>query len=199
MTMTPGVRKLALTVHLTCSVGWIGAVVAYLALGVSATTMRDGQTVWAAWTAMEVTGWWAIVPLALAALATGLIMSLSTRWGLFRHYWVLISLALTVLCTLVLLLHMPSVSANAAMLRGMDMAPGANGAGGSGMGGDLFHPGVGLIVLLAIAVLNVYKPRGLTRYGWRKQQQERVRTARRAPAARLEDLRPEVVAGRVDD
>ena len=33
--MTPSVRKFALTVHLTCSVGWIGAVVAYLALGVA--------------------------------------------------------------------------------------------------------------------------------------------------------------------
>jgi hypothetical protein len=199
MTMTPGVRKFALIAHLTCSVGWIGAVLAYLALGVSATTTRDGRTVQAAWAAMEVTGWWAIVPLAVAALATGLVISLGTRWGLFRHYWVLISLALTVLCTLVLLLHMPSVSANAAMLRGMDMAPGANGTGGSGMGGDLFHPGVGLLVLLAIAVLNVYKPPGLTRYGWRRQQEKRAPTARRAPTGRLEDLTPEVVAGRADD
>jgi hypothetical protein len=94
MTMTPGVRKLALAVHLTCSVGWIGAVVAYLALVVSASTARDAQTVRAAWTAMEVTGWWALVPLAVGAVATGLIVSLGTRWGLFRHYWVLISLAL---------------------------------------------------------------------------------------------------------
>jgi len=74
MTMPPGVRKLTLTVHLTCSVGWIGAVVAYLALAVSASTARDAETVRAAWTAMDVTGWWAIVPLALAALATGLVM-----------------------------------------------------------------------------------------------------------------------------
>src|SRR5207237_1416959 len=65
--MTPGVRKLALIVHLTCSVGWIGAVVAYLALGVAAVTSQDAQTVRGAWIAMEVTGWWAIVPLALAA------------------------------------------------------------------------------------------------------------------------------------
>jgi hypothetical protein len=39
--------------------------------------------------------------------------------------------------------------------------------------GDLFHPGVGLLVLLVITVLNVYKPRGMTRYGWRKQQEAR--------------------------
>jgi hypothetical protein len=27
-------------------------------------------------------------------------------------------------------------------------------------------------VLLVILVLNVYKPRGMTRYGWRKQQEQ---------------------------
>ncbi len=106
--MTPGVRKFVLTIHLTCSVGWMGAVVAYLALGIAAVTSPDAQTVRAAWTAMDVTGWWAIVPLAIAALLTGLVMSLATHWGLFRHYWVLISLALTILCTVVLVLHMPT-------------------------------------------------------------------------------------------
>jgi hypothetical protein len=60
--MTPGVRKFALTIHLVCSVGWIGAVVAYLALGAAAVTSQDGQTVRAAWIGMEVTGWWAIAP-----------------------------------------------------------------------------------------------------------------------------------------
>ena len=94
--MTPGVRKLVLTVHLTCSVGWIGAVVAYLALGIAAVTSPDTQTVRAAWTGMDLTGWWVIVPLAITALLTGLVMSLGTQWGLFRHYWVLISLALTI-------------------------------------------------------------------------------------------------------
>src|SRR5205823_3537878 len=49
--------------------------------------------------------------------------------------------------------------ADAAVLRG-------------GLGGDLFHPGVGLLVLLAITVLNVYKPAGLTPYGWRKQREQ---------------------------
>jgi hypothetical protein len=102
-------------------------------------------------------------------------MSLGTPWGLFRHYWVVVSLALTVLCTVVLVLHMPTVSATAAMLRGMGMGPGTAGMGHGAVGGDLFHPGAGLVLLLAVAVLNVYKPRGLTPYGWRKQQEERAR------------------------
>ena len=164
--MAPGLRRLVLTVHLVASVGWIGAVVAYLALGVAAATSGDAETVRAAWIAMELTGWSAIVPLALAALLTGLVMSLGTPWGLFRHYWVVISLVLTLLSTVVLLEHMPSVSATARVARTAD------GAELGRLGGDLAHPGLGLFVLLAIAALNVYKPRGLTPYGWRKQREQ---------------------------
>jgi hypothetical protein len=167
MTMPPGLRKLALTAHLTCSLGWIGAVVAYLALGGAAVTSQDAETVRAAWIAMELTGWYVIVPLALAALLTGLVMALGTRWGLFRHYWVLISLLLTILATGVLLLHMPTVSSLA------DVARTANDADLGELGGDLVHPGLGLVVLLVITGLNVYKPQGMTPYGWRKQQEQR--------------------------
>lgn len=174
--MAPGLRKLALTVHVTSSIGWIGAVVAYLVLAVAAQTSPDAQTVRAAWIAMELTGWSAIVPLALAALVTGLVMSLGTPWGLFRHYWVLISLVLTIFATVVLLLRMPTVSALA------DMARGATGADLARLPSDLFHPGVGLLVLAAIAALNVYKPRGLTPYGWRKLQEQRTAPAPIVPA-----------------
>lgn len=167
MTMAPRLRKFVLTVHLSFSVGWIGAVAAYLALGVSAVTSKDAQTVRAAWIAMELTGWFVIVPMALTSLLTGLVLSLGTAWGLFRHYWVLIALVLTVLSTVVLLLHMPTVSLLA------DVAREADGADLGGLGGDLFHPGLGLVVLLVITVLNVYKPRGMTRYGRRKQREQR--------------------------
>lgn len=143
--MPPRLRKFALSAHLTFSVGWIGAVFAYLALGV---------------------GWYVIVPLALASLLTGLVMALGTKWGLFRHYWVLISFALTILATVVLVLHMPDVSVRA------DAAQEAEGATLEALGGDLLHPGLGLVVLLVIQVLNLYKPPGMTRYGWRKQQRE---------------------------
>ncbi|RIK42992.1 MAG: DUF2269 domain-containing protein [Chloroflexi bacterium] len=168
MIMTPGLRKFALTAHLTFSVGWIGAVLAYLALGISAVTSQDAQTVHAAWIAMEFTGWYVIVPLALASLLTGLVMALGTRWGLFRHYWVLISFVLTILAVVVLLLHMPDVSALAGVAQAADDADLVGG-----LGGDLLHPGAGLLVLLVIQVLNVYKPRGLTPYGWRKQYEQR--------------------------
>jgi hypothetical protein len=166
--MTPTVRKLALTVHLTSSVGWIGAVIAYLTLGLSAVTSLDADKVRGAWIAMELTGWLVIVPLALAALLTGLVMSLGTSWGLFRHYWVVISLALTTLSTVILLLHMPTVSVLADAARAVDSAQLGT------LGGDLFHAGGGLLVLLVVLVLNVFKPQELTPYGWRKQIEQRT-------------------------
>jgi hypothetical protein len=166
--MKPGVRKFALSAHLTFSIGWIGAVLAYLALGVAAVTSQDVQTVRATWIAMELTGWYIIVPLALASLLTGVVMALGTKWGLFRHYWVLISFALTVFATVILLLHMPTVSSMA------ETAQEAESATLESLGGDLFHPGIGLVVLLVVQVLNLYKPPGLTRYGWRKQQEDRL-------------------------
>jgi hypothetical protein len=165
MVMAPRLRKFALAAHLTLSVGWIGAVVAYLALGAAAVTSEDPTTIRGAWVAMELTGWYVIVPLALASLLTGLLMALGTRWGLLRHYWVLFSLGLTVFAVAVLLLHMPTVTSTA------DIAQRADQARLETLGGDLGHPAIGLGVLLVIQVLNVYKPRGMTRHGQRKQHQ----------------------------
>lgn len=164
MTLTPRLRKFVLTAHVVSSVGWIGAVVAYLALVVAALTSQDAQTVRAAFLAMELI-YFVLVPLAFAALLTGVVQSLGTTWGLFRHYWVIFKLLLTVLATLVLLLNMQTVSSLA------DVAAEVGNAELPSAGGQLLHAGVGLLVLLTTAILGVYKPRGMTRYGQRKQHE----------------------------
>jgi hypothetical protein len=163
MTLSPAARRAALFVHVTVSVGWTGALLCYLALSVAAWRSQDPETVRGAWTAMDVTGWWVIVPLAIGSLVSGVVLSLGTRWGLFRYYWVLLAFILTSFAVLVLLLHMPSVSATA------DVARETSGESVLTLGGDLFHSGLGLVVLLTIGVLNAYKPSGMTPYGWRRQ------------------------------
>lgn len=168
MIMKPGLRKLSLACHLTLAVGWIGAVVAYLAIGIAAETSKDVQTVRGAWTAMELIGWYVIVPMAVGSLLSGIVMAVGTKWGLFRHYWVSISLVLTAFSAAILLQHMPTVSSKARIARQ------AGDGEVLGLGGDLAHPGIGLVVLLVIQVLNVYKPRGVTRYGCRKRQDQRT-------------------------
>ncbi len=124
-----------------------------------------------------------IVPPAFLSLLTGLVMALGTKWGMFRHYWVLYSLVLTIVATVVLILHMPTVSFLA------DAAQKAEGGTLESLGGDLLHPGLGLVVLLVILGLNVFKPQGLTRYGRRKQYEQRraLQQAMQAPLPRRDE------------
>lgn len=159
----------ALAVHLAVSVGWIGAVAAYLALDLAATTSADAATLRAAYLGMGLIAGSVIVPLALASLATGLIVSLGTKWGLVRHWWVLVSLALTVSASVVLVVETGTIAAYAAVAAD----PATSEAELRGLGGTLVHSIGGILALLVVLVLNVYKPRGLTPYGWRKQQEER--------------------------
>lgn len=170
MTMTPGLRKFALTLHITTSVGWLGSVAGFLALAIIGLIDEDIQTVRAAYLAMEVIAWYVILPFTFASLLTGLIMSLGTPWGLFRHYWVLIKLLITVISTLVLLLHMQPISFMADAATEMDLSAGDHAAVRLQL---VVNSGAALLALIAATVLSVFKPRGLTRYGWRKQKESR--------------------------
>ena len=170
MIMTPGHRKVALTAHVTSSVGWFGAVSAFLALAIAGMVSQDRELVRAAYLVMGLTTWFVIVPLALVSLLTGVISSLGTRWGLFRYYWVLMKLVLTILATLALLDH----------TRPIDLLAGT-AAKTAVLGADLHGAqfqmvvasSLALVVLLVLTVLSVYKPRGMTPYGQRKQDEQR--------------------------
>lgn len=162
MTMAPRLRKFALTVHIGTSVGLLGAIAAFLILAVTGLTCPNVELVRAAYLAMDLIARVVIVPLAFASLLTGIVQSLGTPWGLFRHYWVLAKLALTVFATAVLLLQMESVGYMA-----------QTGVAGTLAVGDLgetrlslaVHAGGGLLVLLLPVLLSVFKPRGRTRSG----------------------------------
>ncbi|MCM0675308.1 DUF2269 domain-containing protein [Micromonospora phytophila] len=166
MILPPGPRKLALTLHVTSSVGWLGAVLAFLALAVAALTSRDADVARAGGIAMNLTTRFVIVPLAFASLLTGLLSSLGTHWGLVRHYWVLVKFLLIVVATAVLLLQVGPIGA---------LADAATGTGPADVGlrearaSAVVHAAGGLLVLLGATVLAIYKPRGMTRHGWRHQ------------------------------
>ncbi len=170
--MTPRLRKLALTAHITCSVGWLGAVVVSLALAVAGLTSQDAQIVRAAYLMLEVTGWFILVPLSFASLLTGLIQSLGTMWGLFRHYWVLIKLLINVMAVIVLLMYMQTLRYLAAVAAETTWASGD--LSGLRSASPVIHAGAALLLLLVATILSVYKPKGLTQYGRRKQAEQRA-------------------------
>lgn len=162
--MPPGVRKLALTAHVTTSVGWLGAVAAFLALAITGLAGDDGPTVRGAYVAAEVITWSVIVPLCLASLLTGVVQSLGTPWGLVRHWWVLIKLALTVVATGLLLLHTQPIG----HLGGVASSGGPLSADLDGMRVQLLvDAAAALVVLLGATALAVVKPRGVTRFARR--------------------------------
>lgn len=168
MIMSPGVRKFALTAHVATSVGWVGAVAAFLAIAIIGLTSQDAQTVRGAYLVMEPAAQLVLVPLALASLLTGVVQSLGTTWGLFRHYWVLFKLAINVLATLVLLSYMATFR----YMAGVAADPRAD-LNAIRNPSPLLHATLALLVLLLATVLAIYKPRGVTPYGWRKQQASR--------------------------
>jgi uncharacterized membrane protein len=176
MTMSPRLRKVVLTTHVATSVGWLGAVVAYLALDVTAATVTDSETARAAYVSMGVVTVYVIVPLAIASVVIGSINALGTSWGLLRYYWVVAKLLLTLVATTVLLIETRTVTNLAeASTSGIDPRQ---------LPGSLPHSVGGLLVLLIVLILSVFKPQGLTRYGWRKQNDHspRKRQASAAPS-----------------
>lgn len=54
MNMSPSLRKFALIAHVTSTVGWLGAIVSFLALAIAALTSQDVQLVRGAFLAMQV-------------------------------------------------------------------------------------------------------------------------------------------------
>ena len=157
--MKPGLRKFVLTAHVTFAVSWLGAVAAFLVLAIAGLASQDEDLVRSAYLTMDLIARFVILPLSFAPLITGPILSVFTPWGLFRHYWILVKALITVLSTLILLVHLQPISVLAAAA-----------AEGSLPRGELLGmqvqmviaSSVGLLALLLATGLGVYKPRGET-------------------------------------
>lgn len=169
MTMSASLRKFTLTTHVTSTLGWLGAIVCFLALAIAALTSQDLELVRGAYLAMQLTGWYVLVPLCVASLATGLIMSLGTSWGLFRHYWVLVKFVITVLAAIILFLYTQTLDQLGALARDLSLSidelrnP-----------SPVLHSGLAVLALLVNTTLSIYKPKGMTKYGRRKQRERRT-------------------------
>ena len=135
-------KRLNLLLHVVSSAGWWGAVAAFLVLAMAGTG-GDAQD---ACRSLALTGWGAIVPLAILSSLTGLVQSLSGAWGLVRHWWVVFKIAITLPCSVLLILHLWMLgdcrAGTVAQMR--------------------FDAALSLIVLIVPLALSIYKPRGLT-------------------------------------
>jgi hypothetical protein len=153
-------------------VGWLGSIVAFLALAITGLTSQDVQLVRSVHLAMHLTTWYVILPFSFALLLTGLVSSLGTQWGLFRHYWVVFKLLINVFANIVLVMYVPTLDYLAEVAAGPTLStadlqilrdPSA-----------VLHSSLALLLLLVATVLGLYKSRGLTPYGRRKHREQRT-------------------------
>ena len=109
-----------------------------------------------------------LVPFALASLTTGIVVSLVTTWGVFRHYWVVFKLLITAFATIVLLMYMETFRHMAAMAAdpASDLETVRNPS-------PVLHSVLAILLLVVATVLAVYKPHGVTPYGRRKLLEQR--------------------------
>lgn len=148
-------RQALLTTHVVSSVGWIGALMVFMAHAAMAVASEDRELVRAACFAMASSAWFVILPLAIAAVVTGVIQALNTSWGLFDHYWVMFKLGLAAVATSVLLLKLSPIEQLAQLA-----AQGSFAATAGSRVSMLVHAIGGLAILLAATVLAIYKPAG---------------------------------------
>ena len=170
--MTPALRRFTFTTHITSSIGWVGAALAFLALAVIGFTSDDPVKVRGAYLLMAPAAWFVLVPLAHASLLSGIVLSLGTTWGLFRYNWVVLKLGITVFATVILLIYMGTFREMAGVAADpvMDLAAVRNAS-------PIVHAILALILLLAATVLGVYKPFGMTAYGKRTLDEHRFASA----------------------
>jgi hypothetical protein len=151
--LTSQLRRIVLTVHVLATVGLFGADLVLLTLGISGASGSDPRTVYPA---AHLVGAWVVAPLATIALVSGLTLGTFTRWGLVKHWWIAIKLAITaVLTTLVYLVLLPKLGSVA-------------GAAHSSSAGLVetsdrtllaIIPAAGSALLALNVVLAIYKPR----------------------------------------
>ena len=155
---TPGFQRINLIAHVTTSMGWLGAVVSFVALSIVGLLSHQPQVVRSCYVAMNIVGAAVIVPLSLTALLTGIVQSTVTHWGLFRYYWVVTKLVLTVLATALLLLHQFTAVSEAA--RQAQLAAEGMQSVGALARQLVFDSSAAVVVLLVITVIAVLKPWG---------------------------------------
>lgn len=168
MAMTPRISKLVFTSHIIFSVSWLGAVTVFLALAITGLATRNMQLAHSTYIAMEVSTLFVIVPFCLASFFTGLLQALGTKWGLFKYYWIVVKLFLTLAMTALLLLHLQPIS----YLAGVAAESSVSNTSQAVLVIDLIKKaGAAILVLLAVTTISVYKPWGKIQLGQNSNNQ----------------------------
>jgi hypothetical protein len=146
----------ALVVHVTTAVGLLGATASQLVAAAHAATRDDPSDAHAVYDHMRAGIFGLGIPLSFLALGSGVLMGLTSRWGLLRHWWVTTKLALLVTTILA------GALATGPRVDSLLDATAAGGSGGDERWGLVVSLACQVALVLAASVLAVFKPGGRT-------------------------------------
>jgi uncharacterized membrane protein len=145
-TLSPALRRAVLTVHIVASVGLLGTTAALVALNVRAATTSDPQLAASAYDLLTMFSFVFGIPLSFASLISGIVLGLSSKWGVLRTGWVAAKLALNL-----------SVIAVGSFVLGPAAAALADGRGSEAV--PIVGGAYDVLALSLAAGLSVFKPR----------------------------------------
>lgn len=160
--MTRRLRKTVLSVHLITSIGWIGADLCLLALGVTGVVTDDVMLAGSAYRAAGVMASWVVIPAAVGSLLTGVLLAVGSKWGLVRYWWVATSLVITTVMVMLAFFSLTPGLEDAAS-KVADAGTRGDALTGSERQQLMLVPVYALVLLLSVTVINVFKPWGRMR------------------------------------
>lgn len=161
--LPPRLRKSMLFVHIVTGVGWMGTDIALMILVFGALRSDDAERVAASYLATAYIGVLAVPVLAVAMTISGIILSLGSGLGLFKHWWVFVKLLISlVLCVLVWLALLPELTTLPDMVEMGASADQVRDRLGEATVGLLFPPVVSFTMMAVASLLSIFKPWGRT-------------------------------------
>lgn len=88
-------RQWLLFAHIVLSVGWMGAGGANVVLAATAALTSSVEKRRVCYQLINTIDFALVIPMAFGSLASGILISLATKWRLLRYWWVLVKFALT--------------------------------------------------------------------------------------------------------
>lgn len=116
-------RRTVLAVHIVAAGSWIGIDVIVAVLVLTGWFSDDVTVRGIVYQVLARFVVWPMLISGLASLVTGLLLGQGSRWGLMCYWWVAVKLVLNaVLCTLIVVVLEPSMSAPAVSLTSLSLA-----------------------------------------------------------------------------
>jgi hypothetical protein len=160
-------RRVLVTLHVALAVGWLGVSMAMLTLAIAARVSLPAAHARSAYWAMHLLANVLLIPLSLSVLLIGLVVALTSPWGLVRYRWVLVKLIATCAAVLLSLLALPAMTRIAYQDATQHALAAARDAGTR----LIIAGSVSVALYLSLTAISILKPWGRTVRGRRHASQ----------------------------